>query len=189
MKIYTKTGDAGMTGLFGGQRVSKDSPRVEAYGAVDELNAVLGVVRALLGAEDALQPALARVQSDLFVVGADLATPQVEGKKASSFVPRMDDTRIAQLEAWIDSAETELEPMRSFILPSGTAAASQLHFARTVCRRAERRVVGVAHAEEISDTVRIYLNRLSDLLFVWARLVNQRAGVSETPWRASGEGE
>jgi cob(I)alamin adenosyltransferase len=189
MKIYTKTGDAGMTGLFGGRRVSKDSARVEAYGAVDETNAVLGIVRALLAGDDALQGPMAQVQGDLFIVGADLATPEVEGKKASSYVPRVSGEDVARLERWIDGADEALEPMKSFILPSGTEAATQLHFARTVCRRAERRVVGLAHEEEISEVVRVYLNRLSDLLFMWARLVNHRAGVSETPWHPPARAE
>ncbi len=186
MKIYTRTGDEGKTGLFGGQRVSKDSPRVEAYGAVDEANAILGIVRALLGEDDPLQERLTQVQGDLFVVGADLATPLVEGKAASSYVPRVQAADGLRLETWIDEAEAELAPMKTFILPSGTPAATQLHFARTVCRRAERRVVTLAHSEDISADIRVYLNRLSDLLFVWARLVNHRAGVAETPWHATG---
>jgi cob(I)alamin adenosyltransferase len=182
MKIYTRTGDAGTTGLFGGQRVSKDSARVEAYGVVDEANAILGIVRALLGEEDPLQERLTHIQGELFVVGADLATPVVEGKKASSYVPRLAEEDVTRLEQWIDEAEAELEPMRSFILPSGTPAATHLHFARTVCRRAERKVVTLAGQEEVSPQLRAYLNRLSDLLFVWARLVNHRAGTGETPW-------
>lgn len=184
MKIYTKTGDQGMTGLFGGQRVSKGSARVEAYGEVDETNAVVGVVRSLLAQDDPLQERLIQVQSDLFVVGADLATPVVEGKKATYYVPRVTADYTTRLEGWIDEADAELEPMRTFILPSGSPAATQLHLARTVCRRAERRVVRLNHIKEISPHVRTYLNRLSDLLFVWARLVNARASVSETPWIA-----
>ncbi|HYN87050.1 MAG TPA: cob(I)yrinic acid a,c-diamide adenosyltransferase [Ardenticatenaceae bacterium] len=183
MKIYTRTGDEGNTGLFGGQRVSKDSPRVEAYGSVDECNALLGVVRVLLDDVE-LDERLAQIQSDLLVVGADLATPRVEGKAASSYVPRVRPEDVARLEDWIDAAEAQLEPMRTFILPGGSKAAAYLHLARTVCRRAERRVVGLEHLEEITPAVRIYLNRLSDLLFVWARLANQRAGVSDIPWTA-----
>lgn len=183
MKIYTRTGDEGNTGLFGGQRVSKDSPRVEAYGSVDECNALLGVVRALLNDAE-LDGRLSQIQSDLLVVGADLATPRVEGKAASSYVPRARPEDVARLEDWIDAAEAQLEPMRTFILPGGSQAAAYLHLARTVCRRAERRVVGLEHLEEITPAVRIYLNRLSDLLFVWARLANQRAGVSDIPWTA-----
>jgi cob(I)alamin adenosyltransferase len=182
MKIYTRTGDEGTTGLFGGQRVSKDSPRVEAYGAVDEANALLGLVRALLPMDDPLQEPLTRIQGDLFVVGADLATPDIEGKKASSYVPRVQEGDITRLEQWIDEADAELPPMRSFILPSGTLAATHLHLARTVCRRAERRTVALAQSEAISPHIQVYLNRLSDLLFVWARLANARAGAMETPW-------
>lgn len=182
MKIYTRTGDEGKTGLFGGQRVSKDSPRVEAYGAVDESNAVLGIVRALLAEDDPLQPALTQVQDDLFVVGADLATPAIKEKGPSKRVPRIRPSDVTRLEQWIDEADSELEPMKSFVLPSGTAAATHLHLARTICRRAERRVVSLAHIDTISPTIQIYLNRLSDLLFVWSRLLNARAGASETPW-------
>lgn len=184
MKIYTRTGDDGTTGLFGGQRVGKDSPRVEAYGAVDETNALIGVVCSLLDENDPLQESLIQVQNDLFVVGADLATPVIEGKKATYYVPRVEEGYSTRLEQWIDEAENELEPMRTFILPSGTPAATQLHLARTVCRRAERRVVTLNRLQDISPHIRIYLNRLSDLLFVWARLVNARASVTETPWVA-----
>ena len=182
MKIYTRTGDDGTTGLFGGQRVGKDSPRVEAYGAVDETNALIGVVRALLDEDDQLQAHLIQVQNDLFVVGADLATPIIEGKKATYYVPRVNEADSERLELWIDEAEAELPAMRTFILPSGTPAATQLHLSRTVCRRAERRVVTLSRLENTSPAIRIYLNRLSDLLFVWSRLVNARANATETPW-------
>ncbi|MBA3531949.1 MAG: cob(I)yrinic acid a,c-diamide adenosyltransferase [Ardenticatenales bacterium] len=180
MKIYTRTGDEGKTGLFGGQRVSKDSPRVEAYGAVDETNATLAIVRTLLEPGDPLHERLVAIQNDLFVLGGDLATPASEG--ASQRVPRMTEADGARLEQWIDEADAELEPMRSFILPGGTPAAAHLHLARTICRRAERRVVTLAHSETISPHTRVYLNRLSDLLFTWARLVNARSGIEETPW-------
>ena len=183
LKIYTRTGDDGMTGLFGGQRVGKDSMRVEAYGEVDEANATIGVIRAALASDDPLQARLIEVQSDLFILGADLATPQVEGKDSPSYVPRVQGDDWAKLEQWIDESERELEPLKNFILPSGTVAAAQLHLARTVCRRAERRVVTLSHAERISSDIGVYLNRLSDLLFSWARLVNQRAGVIETAWQ------
>lgn len=187
MKIYTKTGDKGQTGLFGGQRVSKDSPRVEAYGAVDESNAVLGIVLTLLDEGDALRDPLTRVQGDLFVVGADLATPQTEGgAPAAGRVPRIQAEDVTRLEGWIDAADEELEAMRTFILPGGTAAAAHLHLARTICRRAERRVVTLARTEAIAPQIGIYLNRLSDLLFVWSRLVNHRAGVKESPWNPDG---
>lgn len=183
MKIYTCTGDTGNTALFGGQRVSKDSPRVEAYGTVDECNAPLGIVRTLLHDAE-LNAKLVQVQSDLFVVGADLATPFLEGKAASARVPRVRAEDVARLEGWIDEAEAELEPVRTFVLPGGTPAAAHLHLARTISRRAERRVVALERLESVNPQVRVYLNRLSDLLFVWARLVNQRAGVKETPWIA-----
>lgn len=183
-RIYTRSGDEGKTGLFGGQRVSKDSPRVEAYGAVDEANAILGIIRSLLDEADPLQERLTRVQGDLFVVGADLATPEVEGKTTSYHIPRVQEGDATRLEGWIDDTDAELEPMKTFILPGGVPAAAQLHLARTVVRRAERRVVTLVHSEDISPHIRTYLNRLSDLLFVWARLVNARAGVEETPWVA-----
>jgi cob(I)alamin adenosyltransferase len=176
MKIYTKTGDAGETGLFGGQRVAKDSLRVHAYGSVDECNAALGLARA--AAPDAgLDAILAELQSQLFVVGADLATP---GENAN--IPRVGDAEAAQLEGWIDALEAELEPLRQFILPGGTPAAAQLHLARTVCRRAERWTVSLAQEEPINPGVLVYLNRLSDLLFVLARAANARAGVGDVPW-------
>lgn len=182
MKIYTRTGDDGMTGLFGGQRVGKDSLRVEAYGEVDETNAVLGVVRAALAQDDPLQARLHVVQSEMLIIGADLATPVVEGKAASSYVPRLQAEQWQRLEQWIDESEGELEPLKTFILPGGTPAAAALHLARTVCRRAERHVVTLAHAEAISPDISIYLNRLSDLLFSWARWVNARAGVKDVAW-------
>lgn len=187
MRIYTRTGDRGQTALFGGERVRKDSPRVEAYGTVDECNAPLGVVRALLDDPD-LEARLLQVQSDLFVVGADLATADLEGGGASMRAPRVQAEDVVRLERWIDEADAELEPMRTFILPGGTPAAAHLHLARTIARRAERRVVALERVEPINPHVRIYLNRLSDLLFVWARLVNQRAGVKETPWSAPRRG-
>lgn len=176
MKIYTKTGDSGQTGLFGGQRVPKDSLRVHAYGTADECNAVVGVARAA-GLDPALDAMLAAVQNQLFVVGADLATP---GESAN--IPRVGDEEIGQLESWIDALEAELEPLRQFILPGGSVAAAQLHLARTTCRRAERWAVSLAQAEPISPQVLVYLNRLSDFLFVAARAANARAGVGDVPW-------
>lgn len=189
MKIYTRTGDRGETGLFGGRRVPKDDVRVEAYGAVDELNAVLGLAAARLAS---LGPAelvarLHAIQTELFTIGANLATPSVEdGGRPSSYIPGFAAERIAELEAWIDEAETELEPLRNFVLPGGSEAAALLHLARTVCRRAERRVVSLARQATIAPELVIYLNRLSDLCFTWARLANRRAGVSDVAWRAAG---
>ncbi len=178
MKIYTKTGDAGETGLFAGGRVAKDSLRVEAYGAVDELNAVIGLARTVT--DDAtLAAALARISSELFSLGADLATPLDAG---SAWIVRVDDALTARLEGEIDGFEADLPPLTNFILPGGTPAAAHLHLARTVCRRAERRAVHLAHVEPLNDAALRYLNRLSDWLFVAARLANHRAGRADEPW-------
>lgn len=183
MKIYTKTGDAGETGLWGGLRVPKDSARVAAYGTVDECNAALGVARAVLsvaaGPEGELAATLARVQDQLFVVGADLATP---GEAAN--IPRVGPDEVGFLERTIDALEAELEPLKQFILPGGSLAAAHLHLARTICRRAERAVVGLARMEPVGEHVGVYLNRLSDCLFVLARAANARAGVADVPWNS-----
>lgn len=183
MKIYTKTGDHGQTGLFGGPRVAKDSARIEAYGTVDELNAVLGVARAS-GMPDAFDAPLARVQNQLFDLGAELAAPD----PAKFALAGVTDECIAALEQEIDAWESTLPPLRQFILPGGTAAAAQLHVARTVCRRAERRVVTLSaiDSEPVAPRTVIYLNRLSDWLFVLARAVNQSSGISDTTWQAGG---
>ena len=182
MKIYTKTGDAGETGLFGGPRVRKSAARVEAYGDVDELNAAIGLVRA--GVEDPeLDAELARIQSELFCVGADLATPA--GAKARSAVPAVEPAWIERLERAIDAWEGELPPLTRFVLPGGTRAAAALHLARTVCRRAERRAVALAAEAEVSPVVLAYLNRLSDALFVAARIANHRAQRREPEWDPS----
>ena len=178
MKIYTKTGDKGETGLFAGGRVPKDDARVEAYGCVDELNAVIGMVRAA-GPDAELDAALGRIAAELFSLGADLATPLDAN---ASWVVRMDEAPIARLEAEIDRFETELEPLRHFILPGGAPAGAALHLARTVCRRAERRAVSLARATAMNAAALRYLNRLSDWLFVAARLANHRAGRPEEPW-------
>ena len=179
MKIYTRTGDAGETALFDGTRVPKSDPRVDAYGDVDELNALLGVVRA--GAVDAeLAARLERIQRDLFALGARLADPnaRIAARVTKASVESLD---AAQLEAWIDAADAELPPLRRFVLPGGSAAGALLHFARTVCRRAERRIVALGPGA-VDAAVLVYLNRLSDLLFVLARLTNARAGASEPEW-------
>lgn len=182
MKIYTKTGDDGETGLYGGPRVGKDHPRVEAYGSVDELNAVLGVVRTH-GPPADIDALLATIQNELFDLGAELATPDAATRKG----PRVGPPQIAALEQAIDRYEEQLEPLRQFILPGGVAAAAALHLARTVCRRAERLVVTLARGESISPDVVIYLNRLSDLLFVLARATNRREGVVDVPWEQRGK--
>src|SRR6188508_2433210 len=164
MKIYTKTGDSGDTGLFGGGRVGKDHPRVEAYGDVDELNATLGLVRAL-EMMPRVDEVLVPIQRDLFAIGALLATPDREKMRQHLAKARIDDERIEQLEHAIDDGDHELEPLRAFIVPGGTPKAAALHVARTVCRRAERRVVQLQEDTEIPELAIIYLNRLSDLLF------------------------
>ena len=177
MKIYTKTGDGGETSLYGGQRVSKNAIRVETYGTVDECNAVLGLAIAFLSDAEA-KAILTRIQGELFEVGADLATPLTRGET----VPRVRPEETAQLEAEIDRFEEELEPLRHFILPGGSAGGAALHQARAVCRRAERLFVTLEAAEPVNPEAGRYLNRLSDHLFVLARLVNHRTGAPETKW-------
>lgn len=181
LKIYTKTGDDGDTGLFGGGRVPKDHPRVTAYGEVDELNAVIGQARSV-EMMPRIDEVLAPVQRDLFALGALLATPDLEKMKEQLEKARISDARIAQLEQAIDDGEGELEPLKAFILPGGTAKASALHVARTVCRRAERAVIHLQRDTEVPQIVIVYLNRLSDLLFVLARVANKRAGAGEVTW-------
>lgn len=171
MRIYTRTGDEGDTALFGGGRVGKNHPRVEAYGDVDELNAVLGMARAV-EMMPRIDEVLVPVQRDLFAIGALLATPDHDKMREQLVKARIDEQRIEELERAIDAAEAELEPLRSFIIPGGTPKAAALHVARTVCRRAERDVVTLSHAEAINPQVIIYLNRLSDFLFVLARVCN-----------------
>lgn len=178
MKIYTKTGDKGETALFGGKRVSKDSVRIEAYGNVDELNSQLGVVRGLLSQEE-IGRSLAKIQEELFILGADLATPRGDERDR---VPRISEKEVEGLEVLIDALETRLPPLKSFIVPGGSVPAAHLHVARTVCRRAERTVVHLSRFEDIGAEPVIYLNRLSDLLFVMARIANQAAGTEETKW-------
>ncbi len=177
-RIYTRTGDSGETGLIGGHRVPKDHPRVEAYGAVDELNAHLGTVRAQMD-EVQLDALLSRIQHRLFDLGAELATPGGVTKGLSA----IDDTDVADLERAIDMHQATLTPLREFILPGGAPVASTLHVARTVCRRAERRLVALARDEPVRGELLRYLNRLSDLLFVLARVANQRAGRADVTWQ------
>ena len=179
MKIYTKTGDAGETSLFDKSRVSKADARVDAYGEVDELNATLGAVGAA-GIDAELAGALETIQKELFAVGARLADPskRIAGRVTKAVVTDEDVQRLEQL---IDRLEGELEPLRKFILPGGALPGALLHVSRTVCRRAERRVVGLG-PDAVEPIVIVYLNRLSDLLFVMARAANRRAGVAETEW-------
>lgn len=177
MKIYTKTGDSGETGLYGGQRVPKDNRRVETYGTVDELNAVLGLAATQI-ADSEILSILLRLQNELFEVGADIATPL----ERTDRIPRVRQDQIELLEAEIDRFEEELEPLTNFILQGGTPGASYLHVARAVCRRAERHLVTLEREETLNPEVLQYLNRLSDHLFVVARLTNHRAGVADIKW-------
>ena len=179
MKIYTRTGDDGETGLFDGTRVPKSDARVNAYGEVDELNAVLGVACALPLDSD-IAETLSHLQRDVLALGARLADPQERiADRVTKVTIGAGD--VARLETWIDQLEEELPPLRRFILPGGSQAGATLHLARTVCRRAERRIVGLG-PEAIDPVLVAYINRLSDLLFVLARVVNKRAGVAETEW-------
>jgi cob(I)alamin adenosyltransferase len=180
VKIYTRTGDKGTTGLFGGGRVSKTHPRVEAYGDVDELNAAIGLARAI-EPMPRVDEVLVPLQRDLFGIGALLATPDLDKMKRQLEKANIDERRITDLEHAIDDGDRELEPLKAFIIPGGTAKAAALHVARTVCRRAERRVIALSD-EEIPPIVVIYLNRTSDLLFTLARVANRRAGAGEVTW-------
>lgn len=178
--LYTKTGDAGETGLFDGTRVSKADPRVEAYGDVDELNAMLGVVRTQEPG-DRVDEMLDRIQRDLFAVGASLADPR--HRIASRVVKAaLGDDDIARLEAWIDELDAAVPALRRFILAGGSVPGATLHLARTVCRRAERRTVALARSESVDPLALRFLNRLSDLLFVMARVENRRAGRGDVEW-------
>lgn len=198
MKLYTKTGDDGTTGLHGAGRVLKSDVRVEAYGQVDELNSVIGWVRAALSSLDAssdapsavLNTRLIAIQNDLFQIGAQLSTPGDRATPAAQAqVSGIGEQQIRSLEQWIDEAADQTPPIKVFVLPAGTEAATRLHIARGVCRRAERYLVAMIDTERIAagNTIpeRIilrYLNRLSDLLFAWARWANHRAGVDDEPW-------
>ncbi len=209
MKIYTRTGDKGTTGLFGGPRVSKDNTRIEAYGTVDELNSTIGLVRSTLSvqtvleygaqhtgegaptpgggaipAEEKLDAWLERLQHELFDLGADLATPLGAKVKISRVVTESVD----QLESDIDSFEEALDPLKAFILPGGSAPAAHLHAARTICRRAERRVITLAGEEEINQTCIVYLNRLSDAFFSAARWINHALGHEDYLWMPGSTG-
>lgn len=181
MKIYTRTGDDGRTGLFGGGRVSKDHARVEAYGTVDELNAVLGWV--LSGSLiPSTRERLETVQHDLFALGAALATPTPAEGRSRPRTPDVPVGRIDEMERWMDEAHEDLPELEAFVLPGGTEAASALHVARTVCRRAERSVVHLSGLGDVDPDIVRYLNRLSDLLFTLSRLENHRAGGRDVEW-------
>jgi cob(I)alamin adenosyltransferase len=180
-KIYTRTGDDGTTSLFGGERVAKGNARIEAYGTVDEVNSFVGMARSHLVDEpgaDRLDPVLGEVQEDLFVLGADLATPT----DAKPVVPRIQEHHTEAVEAHIDAFDDELPALKNFILPGGMPAAATLHTARTVCRRAERLIVHASASTPINEQAMVYLNRLSDLFFVLARWANRQSGVREDVW-------
>jgi cob(I)alamin adenosyltransferase len=181
MKIYTRTGDEGETGLFGGGRVPKDDPRVVAYGDVDELNSALGLVRATEPVE-LFQPMLESIQRDLFSIGGQLATPDPSRVAKALVKADLSAERVSEFEHLMDQADNELPPLRAFVLPAGTAKAATLHLARTVCRRAERSVVRLDRDNEVPGIFIVYLNRLSDLLFTLARLANHHAGVADVTW-------
>jgi cob(I)alamin adenosyltransferase len=182
MKIYTKTGDDGETGLFGGARVSKGSARVDAYGDVDELNSALGVALAQVGVDANVRQVLTHIQSELFTLGAELAT--VPGKEDKLGIAVLSESEVQWLEQCIDRFEVDLQPLKNFVLPGGCAEASFLHLARTICRRAERKVVCLQQSQAVRGELVRFLNRLSDLLFVLARHANFRANVSDVEWRA-----
>ncbi len=193
MKLYTRTGDDGSTGLFGGGRVQKDHPRVEAYGNVDELNACIGWVRAIPAPAAGpvagtpffkrLSEILAQLQSRLFDLGADLATPP--DSKHEDKVKRMTAAHVVEAEGWIDEVDAENSPIEVFILPGGTELAARLHIARTVCRRAERSMVHLAEAESVNPHTITYVNRISDMLFAMARRANKEAGVADVAWQSA----
>lgn len=182
MKLYTKTGDDGSTGLFGGGRVRKDHARIEAYGTVDEANAVIGLAAVACGTRECTELAgvLVTIQGRLFDLGADLATPH--GASHENRVRRVGEANVTELERWIDQFDGANAPLRTFVLPGGTEAAARLHVARTVVRRAERAVLRLAADEGVGDFAVPMLNRLSDLLFAMARAANRLSGVDDVPW-------
>lgn len=181
MKIYTKTGDSGDTGLLGGKRVAKDDARIEAYGDVDELNSVIGLAIAH-EPKSLSRELLETIQADLFSIGANLASPNPHKVRKALQKAHIDDSAIELIEKAIDDVEERLEPLRSFILPGGTLKSACFHHARTICRRVERNVVGLKQTENVPEIILRYLNRLSDLLFVLARLANKEAGIEDKAW-------
>jgi cob(I)alamin adenosyltransferase len=179
MRLYTKGGDKGETGLIGGGRVPKDHPRIAAYGDMDELNAAIGLVRAACD-DEAWCDRMQRIQECLFVLGASVMNVGRDQR-----APCLTEDDVSVLERWIDSADESVEPLKHFVLPGGSEAAARLHLARTICRRAERGVVALSREESVAPIAMVYLNRLSDLLFAWARLANARAGVGDELWDGS----
>ena len=184
MKLYTKSGDDGTTGLFSGARVSKDHPRIESYGTIDEFNATLGMCSATCKADNALHRRLldifGRLQSRMFDIGADLATP--EGANNESKIQRIGEEHVQEVEKWIDEIDSANTPLTAFVMPGGTELASRLHLARTICRRAERQMIHLSHTEPVGSSLIMYVNRVSDFLFAAARLVNKNSGVEDVLW-------
>jgi cob(I)alamin adenosyltransferase len=187
-KIYTRTGDTGDTGLFGGGRISKDNLRIECYGTIDELNASIGIVTSSLKDQD-LHNCLTKIQSTLFDIGGELATPNIEKRKLEKkYVgPQVADMDIKNVEKLIDQFDEEIEPLKAFILPGGHLHAAQIHLSRTICRRAERLLVELNKTEKISSEIIRYINRLSDLLFTIARVINKRYEIEEPQWKGKTE--
>lgn len=188
MKIYTRKGDRGQTALFGGNRVGKDDVRVRAYGDIDECNAAIGLARAV-GTDEEIEHALARLQHELFNLGAEIATPPDASKAAREKTTLIDSATIARLEAEIDRFTEELPELKQFILPGGGISSATIHYARTVSRRAERSLATLHAVEPVRDEAQAFMNRLSDLLFTLARLANHRAGLPETHWDPKGGGD
>ena len=180
-KVYTRTGDDGTTALGGGSRVGKDSPRIAAYGTVDELNSQIGLALAS-GVNDDIAASLRSIQNDLFHLGSDLCVPEEEKERRP--VPSIEERHVAALESLMDRLSEELPPLENFILPGGAPGAAQLHVARTICRRAERLVVALARRESVGPNTVRYLNRLSDALFVMARHENKRRGIPDVLWNS-----
>lgn len=181
-KIYTKTGDKGETGLFGAGRVSKDSVRIESYGTVDELNSFIGYAITEVK-DDEVKNLLGKIQNELFIVGSNLATPDLS-KDKKKLIPEVKEAFYIEAEKAIDHFEEKIEPLKNFILPGGSKSSALLHICRTVCRRAERRVVTLSKAEEIDEKIIILLNRLSDLFFVLARYENHISGNNDVIWKS-----
>ncbi len=183
MKIYTKTGDKGKTNLFGGKKVWKDDQRISAYGTIDELNAQLGVTITEIKNQELIN-ILKGIQNELFSVGSDLATP-FENEPKNFLIPRIDEKNITKIEILIDEIDSKLPELKNFILPGGTKGAANLHLARTICRRAEREIVSLNKTEKINPFIVVYINRLSDFLFVLSRYENHFENVSDTVWQKS----
>ncbi|MCE9619779.1 MAG: cob(I)yrinic acid a,c-diamide adenosyltransferase [Planctomycetes bacterium] len=187
MKLYTKSGDDGTTGLFSGARVSKDHQRIESYGTIDEFNASLGMCCSACDKHNALHKRLLEIfailQSRMFDIGADLATP--EGANNEGKIKRISSEDVAEIEGWIDEVDAQNTPLKAFVMPGGTELASRIHLARTICRRAEREMIRLSHGESLGSNLVIYVNRVSDFLFAAARLANKQAGVQDVPWMSS----